>query len=513
MELLRNVLFCLMIFGQEYAQCQVDISWERSYGGSGADGTRKAIKLMDGGYYVLGISVSSDNDVSLNLGGRDMWLIKIDSSGNLISETSFGGSQDDDNVDIIYTSDDGFVFCGSSRSKDGHVPKNNGENDVWILKLDHLGNILWSKTFGGSGNDFGRRILEIENGDFLVLLSSDSRNGDFKHNYGERDVIIMRIDRLGNLIWQKNYGGSGYDFPENIIELTNGDFLISASSNSNDLDVGTSGTSTDFWLFKIDEDGVILSSAVFGGSRAELWPVVFETEDYHYLISGPTTSNDGNMSQNYGSYDAWVAKIDSNLNFVWEKSIGGSDFDRIVSIEETNVGTIILGGFSRSDDFDLDNNYGERDAWLVEMNQSGGVLQEQNFGGSEDDVIDDLLLLSDGTIVLFGGSKSMDADVQNNYGSFDLWVLELDNIQNSTYSRLREDCRFVSSPSSSTVILPLNYMNVEKTVYIHNQRWQLISAIRTRNNYLKISHLPPSVYNLTIVQDDKACLGQFIKLE
>src|SRR5207247_1541524 len=141
----------------------------------------------------------------------DAWIVKLDVSGNLLWEKSLGGSGDDYAYSIQQTNDDGFIVAGSSPSNDGDVSGNHGHTDFWIVKLDEDGNLLWQKSFGGSDYDQAKSIQQTVDGGYVVAGYSYSTDGDVSINHGANDYWIVKLDTIGNLVWQKSLGGSNYD--------------------------------------------------------------------------------------------------------------------------------------------------------------------------------------------------------------------------------------------------------------------------------------------------------------
>src|ERR1051326_5072472 len=127
------------------------IQWKKNFGGSGNDFARFQQTTTDGGYIIAGYTNSINGDVSNNLGSFDMWALKIDSLGIIQWEKSMGGSGLDAAYSVSQTPDKGYIISGYSNSTD--IPGNHGLYDVLIVKLDSLGNIKWKKLYGGSNND------------------------------------------------------------------------------------------------------------------------------------------------------------------------------------------------------------------------------------------------------------------------------------------------------------------------------------------------------------------------
>jgi hypothetical protein len=169
------------------------MEWERSFGGMGIEISYDIDNTLDGGYVVVGNTFSTDGDITDSKGESDFWLVKVDGSGNLIWERTFGGSRFDAAQAVVSSKDGGYYVVGNSKSSDGDVFSNNGENDIWMLKTDDKGNLLWQGSFGGSQIDFGYDVVEGEDGS--VLLIGESQSVDFQGlgSKGKSDLVLIKL--------------------------------------------------------------------------------------------------------------------------------------------------------------------------------------------------------------------------------------------------------------------------------------------------------------------------------
>ncbi len=236
-----------------------NVLWQKVFGGSSYDEATCVIVTSDSGYAIAGRSRSTDFDVVGNHGFFDCWVLKLDGNGNSIWKKSFGGLQLDEASAILQTDDNGFVVLGTTDSNDGDVSGNYGNSDYWIVKLDSSGNLLWQKCLGGSQNDFGKSICRINNNHFAVAGYSLSNDGDATFCHGDYDYWITEIDSDANIIWQHSFGGSGVDFPYSILQTNDSGLIISGlTKSSNDGDVtGHIGgncfgdSCSDYWILKL----------------------------------------------------------------------------------------------------------------------------------------------------------------------------------------------------------------------------------------------------------------------
>ena len=170
------------------------IIWEKSYGGSEIDEARGVVNSEDGSYVIVGDTRSNDQDISSNNGAADLWIIKIDENGHLLWNRSFGGSSFDVPRSIAKTLDNGYLVSGSSRSSDGDVSKNQGLNDAWMVKISNEGQLMWETSVGGSEIDFCYDAVQLNDGSLIAVGESSSSDGDISQNKGFADVLIIKMN-------------------------------------------------------------------------------------------------------------------------------------------------------------------------------------------------------------------------------------------------------------------------------------------------------------------------------
>jgi hypothetical protein len=225
--------------------------WSNYFGGTFTDTAYDAIQTDDNGYIVVGSSDSGDVDISNNKGTYDFWVIKLSETGDLIWEKSFGGNQVDEARSISQTADGNYLVVGDTRSANLDVSQNNGAADLWMIKISPEGALLWEKTFGGSSFDVGRSVSKTQDDGFLIAGSSRSLDGDLTNNKGQNDALIIKINSNGNLEWQKTIGGSEVDFFYEAVELTDGSIVAIGDSNSSNEDITENKGFTDLLILKI----------------------------------------------------------------------------------------------------------------------------------------------------------------------------------------------------------------------------------------------------------------------
>lgn len=404
-------------------------------GGSNNDSAQSVTATVDGGYIILGYTQSNDGDVTDKQDTSfDFWVIKYSSQNTVEWQKTYGGSGDDRGNSIVQTQDGGYAILGFSFSEDGDVTNNEGLQDFWLLRLDASGNLIWQNSFGFEGSDSGISLIETSDLGFLLSgiidISASGGQGATNRNdnrHAGGDYWLIKVNQLGELEWSNFYGGNFTDTPFGIIQKDNNGFLVVGSSDSSDTDISNNKGTYDFWVLDISPEGALLNEKSLGGTQIDEGRSIIASGDGNFLITGDTRSDDVDVLNNKGGADLWLVKITPQGELLWEKSIGGSNFDVARSIKSSQDGNFILSGSSRSDDFDVNNNKGQNDAWVLKINANGDVLWETTIGGSNIDFAYDIAELNNGSIIAVGDTSSIDGDIIVNKGFSDLLLIKIED--------------------------------------------------------------------------------------
>ena len=412
-----------------------ETAWIKTYGGSGEDTAQSVIQTLDGGYAVLGYSNSIDGDLmGKTLEVNDYWLLKLDVNGDLEWSKTYGGSKDDKGQSVIQTSDGGYAIVGYAMSDDGDGTNNEGFHDNWILRLDASGNILWEKSFGFAGHDHSYDVVETTDGGFFfagfldVTLSNGEGNfgkGAYLTRHGVGEFWGTKLDANGNLLWRRYFGGTNNDRAHGVVQANDGGFVMAGFSESDDFDISNTKGSYDFWVVKIDDSGNMLWEKSFGGTGIEISYGIVKTQDGGYAITGNTFSTDTDVSKNNGESDVWLIKIDDDGNLLWERTLGGTSFDAARGLSTTLDGGFVLAGNSKSSDGDASENNGENDLWVIKTDAQGNIMYQQSFGGLDLDFGFDVLENSEGSLVVVGETASNQFHGIESKGMTDLVIIKV----------------------------------------------------------------------------------------
>ncbi len=291
--------------------------------------------------------------------------------------------------------------------------------------------IQWQKCLGGTAMDVGNYIVQTSDGGYITAGTSASNNIDVTGNHGGYDCWVVKQTSTGAISWQKSFGGTQSDEANFIQQTADGGYIVATSTYSNDGDVTTNHGSFDAWIFKLTTTGSISWQQSFGGSGYDMAHCVRQTSDGGYIIAASSTSNDGDVTGNHGGYDFWVVKLSATGGITWQKSFGGTGDDFAGSVWETLDGSYVVAGNSNSNDGDVSGNHGGDDYWVIKLSSSGALLWQKSLGGSDnDDLVGDagsagMQQTADSGIILAGWSKSNDGDITGNHGNFDYWVVKL----------------------------------------------------------------------------------------
>ncbi len=420
-----SILLLLFLFPK--IQAQPLIEWSEGLGGSLNDIPEVVYATSDGHFIVAGQSASSDGSLDNNKGGTDLWVTKLDGNGNLIWEKNYGGSEDDFAMDLQPTSDGGFIMTGGSASSNGDLTNNNGRLDIWIVKINGLGELQWSKSYGGSGVDIGSSIQPISGGYILAGCTGSAGESGISAGFGGNEFWVLQLDLNGALVWEKTYGGKRHDVAKTIVVNNNGDYIVAGNTWSDDGDVSNNNGHGDAWIVKINNVGILLWEKNFGSETPDRLNSLAKTTDGNYIFAGVKSEMDLVSNGFFGRYDEqyWVLKFSESGQMIWEKTFGGNKYDEAFSVEPTTDGGYIIGGSVQSDLDDFSSNAGNLDAWIIKTDATGTTEWSELYGGAGNENLKSITETSDGGYVMVAATNSffIDTTFVNN-GFFDWWVVK-----------------------------------------------------------------------------------------
>ena len=368
-----------------------------TYGGSADDIFNCAMPVTPFGSAVhlvfLGRTLSNDYDVSGNHGQADAWLVRTQVNGQIIHQKCIGGTGWEDAFDFLEMPDKGFLICGVSSSDtiEGASTNIHGGFDGWLVRTDSIGNIIWSKMYGGSSEDFLYSICKTNDGNFVLGGFSRSNDGDVGFNNGSADYWVIKVDSAGNLLWSKTYGGSSMDYCFRVRETLDHSLVMIGYTVSYDSGFACTqnqiGNSQD-WLVKLDSTGNLLLSHCYNADISFARNILV-TEDSCFIVASYASSSTGDATGSgiHGCCDSWVYKVDGYGNIIWQKAFGsyGGD-DSFRAIDKGTNGQYYLVGQVDQNSGDVTSFHGgDGDAWLIKIKDNAlnvnieTPLRENNF--------------------------------------------------------------------------------------------------------------------------------------
>lgn len=400
-----------------------------TFGGSLNDSFKSIVKTANG-YAALGFTQSNDFDVTFKSNiSYDFWIVNFNQNHSVIWSKNFGGSLDDRGTDFVATKDGGFVVTGYSTSADGDVAQNFGNRDFWVFKIDAAGNMQWQQNFGFSGAETPNTIIQTNDAGFLVVgtldVTSSGGQGNSKsaQKHAGGDYWAIKLNANGVKEWSRYFGGTFTDEPFDVIQTAENDFIMVGSSDSNDVDITNNKGSYDFWVIKIAATGNLMWQKNFGGTEIDEAFGITSTNNGNFLIVGATRSDNKDVTLNNGAADAWLIKIDANGTLIWQKTIGEVDFETASKIKKTNDNSFIIVGNSRSN---INNQHkGQNDAWIFKVDENTNIKWQTLVGGTEIDVLNDVIQFTDNQYIAVGESNSADGEIKINKGFSDALLIKI----------------------------------------------------------------------------------------
>jgi hypothetical protein len=362
----------------------------KAIGGKNDDRGKSLIQTSDGGYAIAGITKS------FGAGDWDVYVVKLDATGNLQWTRTIGGPESDGGNSLIQTSDGGYAIAGYTESFGA------GKMDVYVIKLDANGNLQWTTTIGGKGWDVGTSLIQISDGGYAIAGFTSSFGA------GDYDVYVVKLDAHGNLQWTKTIGGKKEDVGTSLIQTSDGGYAIAGFTSS------FGAGDYDIYVVKLDANGNLQWTTTIGGKEDDKGHSLIQTSDGGYAITGFTSSFGA------GRADVYVVKLDANGNLQWTKTIGGPASETGFSLIQTSDGGYAITGFTSS------FGAGRADVYVVKLDANGKPQWTKTIGAKNENLSkSSLIQTSDGSYVIAGTTRSFGA------GGDDVYVVKLDKNGNA----------------------------------------------------------------------------------
>jgi hypothetical protein len=365
----------------DYAASATDYAavWNRTYGGFVQDCMYDIVRCQDGGLAMVGYTNS------FTAGDYDIWVIRTDDQGNVMWTTTLGTAAEDETGHAIIECLDGdFVIAGYSLS--------GTYTNARVYRIDANGEELWDYDIGDA-LQYDHFYSVIETGSNSILAVGNTAS----YGAGAQDVLAVCLDRNGNGIWTRTYGGASDDLGKSVVECSEGGYAILASTHSK------GAGDFDFWLLRIDVSGNLLWDKTYGGANSEEGAEIITYADFGYVIVGKTESEGDPLG------DFWVIRVDLNGDVVWDVNIDNGAQDFATDIILSQHGGFAVVGI-------VDYSSGVDDAQVVRFEPNGDIIWIRPYGGGVADYAYGIVETSPDVFAVAGCTNSYGA------GAFDAWL-------------------------------------------------------------------------------------------
>lgn len=496
---------------------QLPIDWDRTIGGISWE-ELNALAPMPDGILLGGASRSGDQ---FGRPGDQSWnllFVKLDLQGQIQWSRMYGGAQDERLWALIPTSDGGYLAGGYSYSgiSGDKTQVSQGDMDVWIVKLNAAGQLLWERAYGGAGRDEMFAIQEMPDGSGYLLgchSTSDAGGDKSENSRGGQDFWILRITPNGALLWDITIGGDNYDQIHNL-EWTSDDMILLSGGTLSTPGTGETGPaeaqgSIDFWIVKYNPySRQIVWDRRYGSEGVDFAYALWPCSDGRILIGGtcgsaistPTPYDNGKDSPHYGGMsDYWLLELDADGQKLREWGFGGSEQDDLYFVHENELGQITLAGLSNSppDGAKTTPLRGGYDFWIIQLDPDGAMRWQMALGSSGNDALTKIAQLADGSYLFAGNSDSPvgGEKSQSSFGVNDYWIVKTRCTAEVQIAPLPYPSRCAPSPGAQALALnardPLRY------------RWHNGHA----DPILQPPPMPGAPLHIRLV-DDNACIAR-----
>jgi hypothetical protein len=406
-----------------FTQSAYAVAFAKTYGGTGNDRASYVLQTSDGGYIVVG------DTGSLGADSVDIFLVKTDANGNIIWAKTYGGIVDEYAHSVLQTSDGGYIVAGETHSFGA------GWHDVLLIKTDANGNVIWAKTYGGTSWDVARSVQQTSDGGYIVAGYTDSFGA------GGPDFFLIKIDANGNISWAKTYGGTYSDWARSVQQTSDGGYIVAGYT----LSFGAGYE--DIFLIKTDANGNVQWAKTYGGTSGDLAYSVHQTSDGGYIVAGTTGSFGA------GGSDIFLIKTDANGNIIWAKTYGGTYYDYASSVHQTSDGGYIVAGRT------ISFGAGSWNIFLIKTDANGNIIWAKTYGGTDWDYASSVHQTSDGGYIVAGYTLSFGA------GIWDAFLIKTDANGNiGSCSIVRNVIPTVNTVSPTVTTPSLSVSSVSPTV-------------------------------------------------
>lgn len=404
-----------------------------SYGGQ---------QTTDGGYVLAGLySIAATN--------VDFLAVKTNSLGDTLWSKTYGGIGDEECYAMQQTADGGYIFVGIDSSS------GLSNYNIYAVKTNSIGDTLWTKSYGGNNYDFGQAVQQTADGGYIIA----GYTGSF--GPGDPDVYLLKIDAMGNLTWSKTYGGIQGDKAWAVKQTADGGYIVAGITSS--FGVTTDGSYNDVFLIKTNAIGAVTWVKTYGKDGDDWGYGVTQTYDGGYAVTGLASQS----SSDPGS-EVYLIKTDAIGDTLFTKSFGGGNYDQGLAIVQTSDSGLAIGGSTYS------FGKGAGDMYLIKTNKSGSLLFNSTFGGGANDFTYAINQTADSGFALIAYTNSYGVD------SSSFYLVKTDKTGNSSNCNQTNPTPTIYN-GVVTINTPTITVNTPATITAHNTHTSIKNGISVMN--------------------------------
>lgn len=408
----------------------------------GDDQPARMIKTGDGNLLIGGHTVTND---SLETGCGNIWIMKVDTFGSLLWEREINMSGCEQLRDLMETEDNGIIFSGITTSLIPNPERGDAQywSNLMIGKIDSIGKIEWLQSYGGSDQDQGYQLCQGPNQEYLVCGFTHSTNGDIPRNRGLADVWALSIDNQGGVKKSLTFGGTGNDWALSSTRCANGDVLLAGYTDSQDIFRNRVSPFGNGLIIRVTPAGVARWIKPYACPQGGEFSVIKELENERIMVAGYCRSKD--RSQRF-----WWMLLSPEGLVIHETQVEGPESGYVTSAIPCRNG-FLLGGYSTGQQSE-NNSYrkGGEDFWLVKLDDRGNVLWKDTYGGPSDERCIDVLEYSPGVYYAIGQKKNQ--FTRENNQNLDYWLIKVEErsaetIDGSIWVRMEDNKIYHQKPT------------------------------------------------------------------
>lgn len=417
------------------------------------------------------------------VGNTDVYLIKTDKYGGFVWDKAYGSDEVDWAEDFVKTKDNGYAIAGYIT-----IPQNNDDYNILLMKTDSVGTLLWMKNYGGSNWDLAHSLVETPDSGFIVTGET------YSYGNGNNDAFVLRTDKNGDSLWMKTYGGQNSDNAYDISACNDGSFILTGSTRS----FGKGGY--DIYLLKIDTSGDTLWTRTYGDTLDDKAFAGIETSDNGIAVTGSTYNFNANGK------DAYILKTDENGNQQWLRVYGGSLEEEQYDIIEKPYGYLFTAGYTSSFGY-----VGTKELYMINTDSYGWFMTGPTFGGSKEDVANSCINTLSGGLAIIGSTESMGLGLSN------ILLLNSDSMGNTNINAYihitnisenpveEKNLNIFPNPASDQLTIVNDPNNKLDAILFYDILGNLYKEIHPGNGSISnidLTDLPDGIF-LIIIRDEK----------